>query len=693
MMPFAPFSADLAVAEDGQFSGEVSATGKLTSVVGNKAKFNEYRDIRDGIYGDVHLRYDSEKYFSDFTARDMGYDTQRYGLEAGKWGQFKFDLHYEEIPHNFTYDAKTLYSGAGTPNLTYPTHPPGTDVSTWNTFDYSSKRKNAGGGVKVDALRPFFFDAAASREVKKGIYPLGVAGTSPGGIAIELPTPVDYTTESVKLTGGYSRNPLYLAAGYYYSNFSNSNLNLNFRDPATANTAAATDTLTLPPDNRYYKLDLKGGLKLPANSKFDVNLATSSTRSDSSLLTSYVDNVAGGLTNISLSSPNFKGQIDTRNLALALTSKPVKFFDGKVFLKYDERENKSDQITTTDATQTPSVFTNELFDYRKVNYGVELGFRLPARFYLNTIYSHGQINRKRDDIPENRDDLYGAELAWKGLDFLAARIGYERLNRAADFQATADPASLEPFIRRFDAAARTRDTYKAALDFFPTDNLSASLSYRYKETAYSDTILGLRSDKRDEFAFDVSYQIGKWIRPFGAFEYDRVRTDQFQRQLPTGSTTGFDPSLPPTTTAFNWTAREKDEYYSYTLGADVFLVPDKLTLRLQHSYTESNGNVDYTYLLGPNPLPAGRTQENIDLPNWDEYKLRYYLVKLTYKAAKAFQLGVGYVYEKYLFSDVQYDGYQYVPATTGTNGAYLTGAYQDASYESHVVFMTLSYQF
>jgi hypothetical protein len=114
---------------------------------------------------------------------------------------------------------------------------------------------------------------------------------------------------------------------------------------------------------------------------------------------------------------------------------------------------------------------------------------------------------------------------------------------------------------------------------------------------------------------------------------------------------------------------------------------------LQYSYLQADGSVDYAYLLGANPLPAGKTQDNIDLSNWDGYKLSYFLIRLSYNVTKSLSVAAGYVYEKYDYNDAQYDGYQYVPAVTGTNGAYLTGAYNNASYESHVGFVTLSYRF
>jgi len=398
-----------------------------------------------------------------------------------------------------------------------------------------------------------------------------------------------------------------------------------------------------------------------------------------------VGDVAGGLRSITLSTPSFNGQVDTNNIATSVTSKPLSFLDAKLFLKYDDRENKSDVITITDTT----TFTNTLFNYRRVKYGTELGFQLPAKFYFLGTYNYSTISREREDIPDNRDDLCSAELRWKGFDFLTARVGYERLDRRADFQLT-DTTDLETFIRRFDAASKSRNTYKANLDLFPTDNFSISLGYKHRDTNYPDTVLGLTGDRGDEFLVDVDYRINKQIRLFGSFDYEYVRQDQFQRQT---DGTAIDPSSTPTSTNFNWTAAQKSENYSYMAGAEIFIIPEKLTLLLQYSYLQADGSVDYTYLLGAVPLPAGRTQDNIDLSNWDGYKLSYFCIKLSYKVTKALSVVAGYVYEKYDYNDAQYDGYQYVTAISGSNGAYLTGAYDDPSYESHVGFVTLSYHF
>ena len=586
-------------------------------------------------------------------------------------GVIQLHLFYYEIPHNFTFGAKSFYSGIGTDNLTYPVHPPGTDISTWSDFDYSLERKRYGGGIRLDMIKPFYVDVSFSREDKDGIKATAAAGTTPAGIAIELPEPVDYTTDTLKLEAGYAKKPLFVSVSYLYSRFENENENLRFRNPATENTASATDVRTLPPDNNYYKLAFKGGVNLPLNSKFSLNIASSQTKSKTDLLDYYVDNVPGGIVPITLSDRVFHGKIDTRNYGFVLTSSPVPFLDGKIFYQYYKRKNRSDEITTEDGA---AIVLNEPLGYKKDNYGMELGFRLPANLYLLTAYT--RVNQERTVRMFRRMKMISilSDLKWSGSDFLTVKAGYEKLHRSADFHApdvpADDPEYIETFVRRFDVAAKDRDTYKVSVDISPIENLSVGIGYKNKDTDYDDVALGLREAKSDEFTIDADYTIGKLMTLTAYYDYERIEYYQFQRQLPFNATSGFDPSTPATPTAFNWDAKQKDKSYDYGIGADIYIIPKKLTVKLQHDYVRSNGNVDLTYHLGDNPLPSGRTQDNIDISNWDDYKLRTYSIKAIYNATRKISLAAAYVYEKFTYSDAQLDGYQFVPATTGTNGAF-----------------------
>jgi len=267
-----------------------------------------------------------------------------------------------------------------------------------------------------------------------------------------------------------------------------------------------------------------------------------------------------------------------------------------------------------------------------------------------------------------------------------AKVGYEFLDRAAEFGIPMTPVvDLEPWIRRFDAAAQTRNTYKASVEFYPMDTLSLNIGYKYKHSDYKDTILGLTNIKAQEVNADIDWQIHKRVRLFGYFDFEQRTLEQFQRQ----TTVANNPSTPPTATAFNWTSAEKENSYGYGVGADISIITDKLTLNLSHNSIKSDGTIDYTYLRGAVPLPAGQTQDNIDLNAWDNYQLNNFVAKTTYQVTKMVAVTGAYAFESFSYDDSQYNNYLYVPGTAG----YMTGAYANQSYRTHVVFLSVNVKF
>jgi MtrB/PioB family decaheme-associated outer membrane protein len=656
-----------AFSQDKTVEGEVSLKGIYVDVdakEGGKAKFTEYRDLKEdgGLYGRARLKYDTEKNFLNFDAGDFGYDTQYYKIDGGMWGKFKVDLFYDEIPHNFTFDARTPFIGAGSDTLTGT---PNTNISTWDTFDYSIERHQYGGGLKVNMIRPFFFDVSFQREKKDGIKPTGVAETSPGGIVFELPEPVEYVTNNLKVEAGYSQKPLFLALSYFYSDFNDSNSALHL--PSNFNTPR---DFSLPPDNTYNKGAFKGAVNLPYKSKFSTNIGLSRGRSDTSIL--------------SLISSDYEGKVDTQNYDFALTSNPIRFLDAKVYYKYYKRDNKSDD---------PTGVVDLFLDYKISTYGGELGFRLPAKLYLDSGYRYVETKRDKNGetdpvevLPYDKDNIYYVDLRWTGLDFLEARLGYEKLDRDADYQTVQSEVDL--YNRRYSYASQNRDTYKATVDIFPLESLNFSLEYRYKDIDYSDTVYGLRKDRGHEFDLSADYAIGKVAKVYGYSDFEWIKFDQSEHkriQLPY--------SPPPEGT---WEAKQKDRSWGYGIGSEIFVIPQKFTLIFQHDYMKSNGNVDFTIdpalFIAANGL-AGANNELADISRWDDYTLYCFKIKAVYNFTKSLLASLGYAYERFNYKDAQLDNYNFAPTGPASNTGYLTGAYKDQSYKANIVFGGVTYKF
>ncbi len=632
--------------------GTIGADARSYSVNGSTAKAHEYTDKRsDGVFGNVDMRYDSPGYFLNFLSRDPGYDTQQYRLDTGAYGKFKLMFDYNEIIHNITSDAKTFYNGVGSGSLTGAAN---ANPDTWvSTFDYFTKRKKLDMGLKFDMAKPFFLNVDYSHEKKEGIKPTGIASAGTTGPSVELPEPIDYRTDGIKVEGGYSKNPYFVSFSYFYNEFRNSIGDLTFTPIGNPG------PLSLPPDNKYSKFALKGSAKLPLNSKFTMNLGNAHTTSDA------------------VNFARFDGKVDTANYDFMLTSNPLKLLDAKVYYKYYERDNKSTgQVLVNGAF----INTNPLY-YKTETLGAELGVKLPIDFYLNggykNVYTKREIQNETNPfnvLPYNTDNIYFANLRWNRFDWVTPRAGYERLERSADYQSF---QSQNVQNQQFAYAPQRRDTLKAAVDLSPLDNLNMSLEYRYKRSDYHTTELGFTSDSTDAFGFNADYAIRKIARIYGYFDYEKGYL--YQRAT--------SPSF--------WDSKQEEVTFSYGLRTDVYAIPKKLTIVLNADYLRSMGSTSFGFydiaIWNTIGVPQGSA---VNIPNSDSYQ-RYSLgISTVYNWNESLMVRAGYTYMRYIFSDAQLNSYQYVPnGGVGTNGAYLTGAYANPSYSANVVFLGLAYKF
>ncbi len=658
-------------AAEGTFNGDVGVSVQYVHIDGSKAKFNEYRDQMDGVYTRALLKYDSDDLFVNGEASDIGYKTQYYKVEGGRYGLFKAYFNFTEIPHNMTFGAKTFYTGAGSDHLTFTSPIP--PVSDWNVFDYKTDRQKYEAGFSMDMAKPFFFSVSVPHEEKTGTYPIAAAigsSVNPGSSIAELPAVIDYTTNSLNVLAGYAKNPFFAEVSFFYSKFDNSNSVQYFDRPTGTplGSSSVSDAYALPPDNDAYKVAFKGSAQLPMHSRFSMNVSTGRMNSDENVL----------LASTSTFGPVFHGKVDTNNVDLILISHPVRLLNARIDYKYYERKNNSDELTIDGAT-------NDLLGYKKNKFGIDLGWNLPAKFNLDTAYSYLKMQRQFTDVlPDTKDNTLSAELRWRGLDYMTPKISYKYMNRDAD-HVEADPTDIEAYIWRYDVAPQNQNTVKASVDIYPIPELDMTIGYKYVYTDYKDTILGLRSTKSNQLNLDVGYNIGKIARVNGYFDLELNKDYQFQR---TFGVTGSPNPATQDATDYNWDVTFKDNSYNWGLGTEVYLMPKRLTLMLQYDDVKSNGNADFTYLFAP-ALTRGMTNDNLDIGQWDDYRLTSFSAKLRYiPQATPYIFTVGYAYEHYTYDDARYADYMMVQ---GSN--YLTGAYMDPNYTAHVIFAAVDYRF
>jgi hypothetical protein len=128
------------------------------------------------------MRYEKkDEYFTEATGENIGRGDQRFTLSGGRYGKFKIEGTYDEIPHKFALDAKNIYSGTGTGALTLGDKQDvafadraarlNSLMAAAEPIDIELKRKKAELNADLLALEPFGFRVEMGRERKEGTKP------------------------------------------------------------------------------------------------------------------------------------------------------------------------------------------------------------------------------------------------------------------------------------------------------------------------------------------------------------------------------------------------------------------------------------------------------------------------------------------------------------------------------------------
>lgn len=682
-----------------EFTGNMELGGVFSDIQGDKAKFNEYRDIGEGITGNFLLDYYGKDYFLNFKGERFGYnaDTQKtlndqsFEFSIGRPEDFKYSIFYNETPHNLTFGAKSIYSGVGSTALTAPVANNASYATAYATivnstpFDYTIDRKNYGGEMEFSFKSPFFLNARFEKIETDGLLPLGTYL----GQQKELPAPISYSTENVYLTAGYRSNNLIVTLDGTISDFTNSDKTFShtYTGPSTA-------TVYLAPDSMYYKVGGNVMYRIPFwNTTFMARASYSESSNDISLTEGT--NTIGG---------TFSGKITYKTAYAAVTSSPIKALDVKAYLNLLDKTNKSPTGFVYGSALAADAATNttEKFDYNKVNGGLDVGYKLPANTKLAAGYEYLRINRlmnfhifgttymgARTDAPQTNDHIFYTQLKNNYFDWMSAKVRYQYLTRSSDFRgdlyATATDASFfKQWWRPVDTADKNQHSVKLGVEFEPTDSLSFTTEYSFKMNDYVDTDFGMLDDSRHEVYADATYSKSNFsINPYVEFEMSK---NESQHRNYTAFTNA-DPNLVDTATAYNWNSKRKDVSYAIGVNGNIDIIKKKLVLSTGYRYEDASGDQDFSsgYDLTSLATPI------VSNDNVDNYKKHALAAKLNYSITKNLELGLGYLFEKLDYTDDHYTGYDYM--ITKTDGVMLTGAYANPDYDAHIGYVTVGYKF
>ena len=687
---------------DTQGSISLGGIGVSKSDTKDASKLEEFRDLSDGVLSTFDLRARSGKQWFDAFGENIGRDDMYLSARGGVYDVFKARIYSDWLKHSFVFDARTPFAGAGTntQTATFPQPNP----ATWFTTDIGYKRKDTSGFFEWQSLAPYYFRVDASNVKYDGSkLGSGANGTSPGNGFVDLALPVQYNVNTVAAEAGYNTPAMHLAANYTYSKFNNDNTTVDWSNPFFGNAASTT---YLPPENKYQRIGLNATFRqLPWDSTLAMRYTWSKTESNADLATSVLNGGTAAAPVFAPTLPNvgtFNGKIQNQTFTLALASSPIKDVDVRAFYNYYKRNNDSTEVVYSG----PSVncggapCEGALFEYTKNNVGFDVYWRVARGQRIGFGYQYWDVDENREDYDHHTDNVFFAEYKTTAIENLTARLKYEYLQRRSNYLRgnsgvdANDPAFLERFVGRFDLADLNQNKVKLILDWSPMPLFDLSFEAIYKDNDYRDFTIGRTKDKRDEIYASASYGDPAKLR-FTIFgDVENIKYDSFHRNVgasPCNAASGpncFDPSTPPNSTAYNWSAVNKDKNWTVGAGVD-WPAMDRLMVKASVLYYKTDGTADMASQGNfGNPLPIN---------DYDSTETTSLNLKGIYNINKNWSVTAGYSYEKYRYSDVRFNGYQYtIPfpgVTNNTSQSYLNGYNAFTPYEANIYYLVGTYHF
>jgi MtrB/PioB family decaheme-associated outer membrane protein len=697
-------------------SGDLSLLGRFRSDDAKDSQYTQYRDPK-AVSGEFGLRYEKQdRYFFSADGKNLGQDDVNLNFRGGRYGKIKGSITYDEIPHRFAFDVKTLYSGVGSDNLTLDdglqTNLQGlsgdsaaqarvlkNEFSNAATGDPDIKRKKLSGDLELLALDPFSIRAEFSREEQDGTRPF--FGSFGLNSALEIFEPIDNETWSLKLIAEYAEKSYLLNATYYYQHFNNNEDTLTFDNPFRVDDAVgepSSGRIDLAPDNDYQNISIAGSYRdLPFDGRISANAAWGWMRQD--------DDLPPFTTNTALVNPiNYSDRsslpeseadvkVNTSLYNLKLNARPLSFVRVKGNLRHYDYDNKTDKIKFPDGYVESDAFpeTPQLgapistlpSSYRKTKADLNLGFDVWNNTRLNLDYTYNLTKRDNREVDKQTDNIYGGSIDTHPFYWSDMRASYHRTNTDIDdydvdvYLESGQDLQQLPGLRKYTQADIDRDRFEFMMNVYPFEPLAFSGSFSYGKDDYHDSPYGLTDADYYSFSIDGDYTLSDELRFNVFYIYEKYKN----KQKAQGE---FDEDGDGISTVTDWKADGQDQINTFGGGINYIVLPERLDFDLKYSYAKVDGKIDFS-------IPNGSVD---DFDTVNDSTLQTLEAKLKYNFWGGCFMTLGYVWENFDYDDYNKEGFTYVPtdAAGNFNGAVLADTLWD-DYDAHIVYAKLTYRF
>ncbi|HEX8961713.1 MAG TPA: MtrB/PioB family decaheme-associated outer membrane protein, partial [Rhodocyclaceae bacterium] len=530
------------------------------------------------------------------TGTDLGLTSRNLGAEVGDQGKWNLGVDYDQLRHNITNTYQTPFLGSpGSNSFNLPqsfgvintvttnaggvltsaskgtqTLTAGQQASFQTPYVYS-QRENSSFTAGFALSREWNVQFDYNRLKQTGAKLIGsgtdVQNPGPGGLNFTpeavaiLMNPTQSHTDTYNLAANWLGERGHMTVSAFGSVYRDDYSSLSWTSPfvrgggapATGTVPAggyALNSMSTPPDNNFYQLNLNGGYAFDPRTRLAGGLSYGRNTQDQGFGGTYTP---GSVTGLPVGS--LDGLVVTEHADLKLTHQTTAKLALSAGLKYDKRDNRTSSNTfnwlTLGADPVTSIAVPQ--SNKRTQFELAGDYHIDRRQNLHLGYTYEKIDRWCNNnpsfaqvlaaspgpggaaagsaaalqyyamggvdcaqVPRSTDNTLGAAYRLRANDAVTFNAGYSYAHRKADLnssfynpmQGFSEGYELPGYVPFFEGT-RTEQTVKGGVAWQAVQRLNVGLNGRYLKDEYKDSSLGVQKGHRWSSTLDAAYTLAE----------------------------------------------------------------------------------------------------------------------------------------------------------------------------------------
>ena len=628
-------------------TGSVEAGYRTSSVDGDKARWERYRDLRNGLTSSVDLGKTTETSAFRLTAANIGYHDQQYGLDFDNFGKLKATASWNSIPLNYAYNTMTPWQNTGgnvwtldpTTRATVQsgTVPAGfvgigasgADYNTPSiyralatTFAMQSRRDVLSAGAKYQLTDLVDVDLGFSSTKKSGYQPYGASFAFRN--ANEIPMELDNRTTDLSAKVEWAKPSTGMARlAWDGSWFKNQFQSLTWDNPFQATdfdngktppagpydasgynngNGPAKGRLALPPTNSLSSFSALGMYKMPARSTVTAQVSVTTMKQNAELIPWTTNaNIANeavyalfpGLR--ALPRQTAEAEVRGINALLNFSTRPNQYFGFDMRYRFNDHENRSTPFVIEnnvrfDAVPEAVLEETEHLNIRQNTLETGATFTGLPNSSVRLGYILDDSKRTGRAFSDMTDYTVRLSLDTYGNQYVKLRGLYEdtrRVGTGLSLEYLTEGGAQEA-VRFYDEAPMTRHKGTLNLQVTPNEKMDVGFSLAAGKDVYdgADQEFGLLDNKNTSYNFSVSVYPTDKVTIGGTYGYETFKSLMRSRNAnPSTGGTGYDSWFDPNR---DWDLNNDETVKNIGVYVDLIKALPNTDVRL--SYDRSNSD-------------------------------------------------------------------------------------------------------